>query len=242
MSNPIFWQIEKNPLEDSEFYETMNLKGTIIKSIILFLAVLLWTIFWYIYNNIIMQYFWFIIIIDIIILFIIIFKPESSKNLAIPGSILKWLVLWWISFMFEQKFDWIILQTIFLTFGIFTTMLFLFAKKIIKVSEKLKLVIITSTIWIWLIYLISIIGNLTWFYSIPYIHENWIFWIIFSLFVVWIASLNFLLDFDLINEMIEKKQDKYYEWYVSYWLIITFVWLYLEILKLIWKIESSNSD
>lgn len=114
-------------------------------------------------------------------------------------------------------------------------MLGLYKTKIIKVTENFKTWVIASTWAIALIYLISLTWNLNWWFNIPYIHDSWLYGILFSVFVVWIASLNLILDFDNIEKWVELKAPKYMEWYTSFWLLVTLIWLYLEILKILSK-------
>ena len=106
---------------------------------------------------------------------------------------------------------------------------------LIKATENFKLGIVAATGAIGLIYMASFILG---FFGIqiPYIHGSGIIGIVFSLVVVVIAALNLVLDFDFIEQGAEKGAPKYMEWYASYGLLVTLVWLYIEILKLIMKL------
>ena len=140
---------------------------------------------------------------------------------------------------FLMFYEGIVLQAILLTGGIFATLLFLYKTKIIKATENFKLGIVAATGGIFLVYLVSFImsffgSNL----SIMSINNASTFSIGFSMFVVVIASLNLVLDFDFIEEASEMNVPKYMEWYGAFGLMVTLIWLYLEILRLLAKMNS----
>ena len=139
--------------------------------------------------------------------------------------------------VFEAQYPGIGIQAIGLTFGILASLLFCYKSGIIKPTENFRLMIFSATMGIFLLYLISFImsffGN-----SIGFIHSNGLFGIGFSLFVVGIAALNLVLDFDFIEEGSEVGLPKYMEWYGAFSLMVTLVWLYLEILRLLAKLRS----
>ena len=110
-------------------------------------------------------------------------------------------------------------------------------KKAIKATENFKLGVAAATGGIFLIYLVSFVLG---FFGtgIPYIHENGLMGIGFSAFVVVIAALNLVLDFDFIEMGAEKGVPKYMEWYGAFGLLVTLIWLYIEILRLLAKLRS----
>jgi uncharacterized YccA/Bax inhibitor family protein len=168
--------------------------------------------------------------------FIIIWKKELAPSLAPIYACIEWVFIWVVSLMFEVSYPGIIIQAVSLTFGVFLTMLLLYQTWIIKPTENFKLWVVAATWWIAFLYLISLFGNLTGLYNIGYIHETWwIYWILISGVIVIIAALNLVLDFDFIESWVELKAPKYMEWYAAFWLLITLIWLYLEILRLIAK-------
>ena len=136
-------------------------------------------------------------------------------------------------------FSGIAFQAIYLTCGIFLTLLFLYKFKIIQASENFKLGLVAATGGIFLVYLISFIMG---FFgvNIPIMNplNSSLMSIGFSLFVVIIAALNLVLDFDFIEAGAENGAPKYMEWYSAFGLMVTLVWLYLEILKLLSKLRS----
>jgi uncharacterized YccA/Bax inhibitor family protein len=168
---------------------------------------------------------------------ITVFKKEWSPVTAPLYCVLEGLFLGIISAIFEQMFPGIVLQAVLLTFGTLATLLLAYQSGLIKATENFKLGVTAATGGIMMIYLINF--AMSFFGSgIPYIHESGTFGILFSLFVVVIAALNLVLDFDFIENGVEQKAPKYMEWYAAFGLLVTLIWLYLEILRLLAKMRS----
>jgi uncharacterized YccA/Bax inhibitor family protein len=139
--------------------------------------------------------------------------------------------------MFEAKYPGIVSQAVFLTFGTLGGLLLAYRSGLIKATENFKLGIVAATGGIFFVYMIGFILSL--FGSgIPLIHSSGTFGILFSVFVVVIAALNLVLDFDFIEEGAEQGAPKYMEWYAAFGLMVTLIWLYLEILRLLAKLQS----
>ena len=177
------------------------------------------------------------ILIGFVIALFTIFRPKNSPYTAPAYAAIEGVALGGITMIFEAQYPGIGIQAIGLTFGILASLLFCYKSGIIKPTENFRLMIFAGTMGIFILYLVSFImsffGN-----SIGFIHSNGLFGIGFSLFVVAIASLNLVLDFDLIEEGAEKGMPKYLEWYGAFSLMVTLIWLYLEILRLLAKIRS----
>ena len=152
---------------------------------------------------------------------------------------LEGLALGGISFMFEQRFPGIVAQAVFLTFGTLGALLFAYRSGIIRATENFKLGVFAATGGIGVVYLLSFVLGFFGI-SVPLIHSSGTFGILFSLFVVVIAALNLVLDFDFIEEGAERGAPKYMEWYGAFGLLVTLVWLYLEILHLLAKLQSRD--
>ncbi|CAL1520670.1 Bax inhibitor-1/YccA family protein [Chitinophaga sp. MM2321] len=167
---------------------------------------------------------------------VIIFKKEWSPYLAPAYAIAQGLFLGAISAMFNGQYQGIVLQAVGLTFGTFIAMLVLYRTGVIRATERFKSIIITATMGIGIFYLIAIVLRL-FHVDIPFIHSSGTFGIIFSLVVVSIAALNLILDFDMIEQGAAQGAPKYFEWYGSFGLLVTLVWLYLEILRLLSKLN-----
>jgi uncharacterized YccA/Bax inhibitor family protein len=167
------------------------------------------------------------------------FKKEWSPVTAPLYALVEGFFLGAVSAMYNAQFQGIVLQAVMLTFAITFALLFAYRSGLIKATENFKLGIAAATGGIVLIYLATM--ALGFFgIKIPYIHESGIIGIGFSLFVVVIAALNLVLDFDFIESGVEAGAPKYMEWYGAFGLMVTLVWLYLEILRLLAKLRSSD--
>jgi uncharacterized YccA/Bax inhibitor family protein len=167
------------------------------------------------------------------------FKKEWSPVTAPMYALVEGFFLGTISAIYNAQFQGIVLQAVMLTFGIMFALLFAYRTGLIKATENFKLGVAAATGGIMLIYLATL-GLGLFGIQIPYIHESGIIGIGFSLFVVVIASLNLVLDFDFIESGVEAGAPKYMEWYGAFGLMVTLVWLYLELLRLLSKLQSRN--
>lgn len=165
-----------------------------------------------------------------------IFKPKLSPITAPIYAAIEGLVLGAISAVYENAYDGIVLQAVMLTAGVFLLMLTLFSKRIVTVDDKFRRGVMMATGAVFLVYMITLVLNL-FGASVPYIHDSGPVGILFSLVVVGIASANLLLDFDLIEKGIQAGAPKWMEWYAAFGLLVTLVWLYLELLRLLSKLR-----
>ena len=164
-------------------------------------------------------------------------SPEKVASTAPFYAIAQGILLGGVTMMFEGMYPGIAVQALGLTFGITVSLLFCYKTGLIKPTENFKLMIVSATAGIAILYLVSFIMSM--FGSpISFIHSNGLMGIGFSVFVVGIAALNLVLDFDFIEEGAEVGLPKYMEWYGAFSLMVTLVWLYLEILRLLAKIAS----
>ncbi len=166
-----------------------------------------------------------------------IFKPKLSPYTSPVYALVQGLVVGAISAVYNASFEGIVLQAVGLTIGVFVVMLALFALKIIKVTDRLRSGIMAATGAVMLVYIASFVLRL-FGADIPFIHDTGLFGIGFSLAVVVIASMNLLLDFDLIARGAAAGASKHMEWYGAFGLLVTLVWLYLELLRLLSKLRS----
>ena len=175
----------------------------------------------------------------LIMAIITIFKKTWAPYTVSGYALLKGLALGGISRFFEMQYPGIVSQAVFLTFGILAALLLAYKSGLIKATENFKLGVVAATGGIFFLYLISWIMSM-FGGSIGFIHNNdsSMFSIGFSIFVVIIASLNLVLDFDFIEEGAEMGAPKYMEWYGAFGLLVTLIWLYLEILRLLAKLQS----
>ena len=176
-----------------------------------------------------------------IVAMVTIFKKEWSPFTVPVYAVLEGLALGGISSVYAHEYTGIVQQAIFLTFGIFATLLFAYKTKVIKPTENFKLGVFAATGGIAIVYLISFIMSLFGTGMSIMSPENSSYMSIgFSLFVVIIASLNLVMDFDFIEEAAESGVPKYMEWYGAFGLLVTLVWLYLEILRLLAKLSGRD--
>ncbi len=170
---------------------------------------------------------------------IIIFKKTTAPYLAPVYSVVEGVLLGAISASLEQQYPGIVIQAVGLTFGTLFCLLAAYRSGLIRATENFKLGVFAATGAIALFYLVSFV--LSFFsISIPLIHDSGPWGIGFSVVVVVIAALNLVLDFDFIEEGERNGAPKYMEWYAAFGLMVTLVWLYLEILRLLAKTRSRD--
>lgn len=169
--------------------------------------------------------------------FATIFMPDYAYVTAPLYSLAEGAFLGAFTALMEARYPGIAIQALLLTTGIFFVMLTLYRTGTIVVTERLRSGIMAATGAIFFVYIFSFVGQLFLGASIPFIHEGGPIGIIFSLVVVGVAAFNLLLDFDFIEKMSKKNADKKYEWMGAFGMIVTLVWLYIEIVILLSKLR-----
>ena len=221
-----------------DYNQEMTLSGTINKTLILFLlltaaAMVTW---WMTFNG--MNPMVPTIggaIIGLILVFVAAFKPQYSGYLAPGYAFFEGLFIGGISAIFEVKYPGIVVQAVSATLVTFLVCLGLFKYKIVKVTEQFRSVVVAATLAIVTFYLISwLLSMFTSF--MPVHHGNSMMSIGISVFVIIVAALNLFLDFDSIEQGVQRKMPKYMEWFGAMGLMITLVWLYIEFLRLLSKL------
>lgn len=179
----------------------------------------------------------------LVIALFMMFKPNWAGYIAPAYGILEGLFIGGISAFFNQMFAAsypnIILHAVGLTLGVALAMYFLYNFRIISVTNRLRSIIMSATMGIALFYLITWVLGL-FGVDMGFAFDSSPLSIGISLFIVGIAALNLLLDFDSIEKAAEMGAPKYMEWYGAFGLLVTLVWLYLEILKLLSKLNSKD--
>ena len=170
---------------------------------------------------------------------ITIFKKTWAPYTAPIYALLEGFLLGGLSAMMELRFPGIVMQAVGLTFGTLAALLLAYRSGLIRATENFKLGVVAATGGIALLYLVDI-GMGFFGHSMGFIHNNSWISIAFSGFVVVIAALNLVLDFDFIEQGVAAGAPKYMEWYGAFGLIVTLVWLYLEMLRLLSKLQSRN--
>lgn len=188
----------------------------------------------------------------LVVAIVISFKKEWSQYLAPLYALLEGLFLGAVSAYFEYRFSstqngyaggysGIVFQSVGLTFSVVGAMYLLYKFNIIRATQKLRSIILTATAGIAIFYLVCWIMSIGFHATLPsFLFQGSLLGIGFSVFVVALAALNLILDFDMIEQGAELGAPKYMEWYGAFGLLVTIVWLYLEILRLLSKLNSRN--
>lgn len=222
--------------------DAMTINGTVNKTgimLLLLIAAASYTWSQFIEGNAESMMMWVLVggIGGLIIALITAFKKTWSPVTAPLYAVLEGFLLGGISVVLESIYTGIVIQAVALTFGTAGCLLIAYKSGVIKATENFKLGVFAATGGIFLIYAVSAVLR---FFgtTIPYIHENGLIGIGFSLAVVVIAALNLVLDFDFIEKGAENGAPKFMEWYAAFGLMVTLIWLYIEILRLLAKLNS----
>lgn len=247
MSNPVF--SEKTFAEWNQGYsgETMTLKGSINKCILLFLTMLVpaaW-IWWYMGGTIetastqgLQGYLIGSAILGLILALVISFKKTLAPYLAPVYAAVEGVFIGLISMIYNQFFDGIVVQAVTITLLIFAGMLVAYRTGLLRATPMFTKIIVFATIGVGIFYLINMIiiafGGTTFFMG-----NSWLS-IGVSALIAGIAAFNLILNFTLIDEQSQAGAPKYMEWYSAFGLMVTLIWLYLEILRLLAKLNSRD--
>ena len=223
--------------------ETMTIGGTVNKTGVLLLLCLLtaawvWQKFFATHDPVtVAPYLITGALAGFVVAIVTVFKKKWAAVTAPLYALLEGLVLGGLSAIFEAGYPGIVIQAVGLTFGTLFALLLAYKSGLIKATENFKLGVVAATGGIALVYLATMVLG---FFkvSVPYIHGSGTIGILFSLFVVVIAALNLVLDFDFIENGAASGAPKYMEWYGAFGLLVTLIWLYLEILRLLAKVRS----
>ncbi len=167
------------------------------------------------------------------------FSPRRAAMTAPIYAVFEGLFLGAISALFEAMYPGLVMRAVSLTFGVFVIMLLLFRSGTIRATDKFRTVIFAATGGIALVYFVSFIAGM-FGAKLGFMYGNGMMGIGFSLVVVAIAALNLILDFDMIVRGANAQAPQYMEWYGAFGLMVTLIWLYLEILRLLSKLASRN--
>lgn len=240
MTNPVLNQnlLQQERVLDSE---PMTINGSINKTFVLFglllaASLVVWDLFFKGFTDKVMML-GMVGFVTSIISFIVIMVNRKSLSIAAPiYAVSEGLVLGGISAIFEKSYPGIAITAISMTFAAIASMLILYRVGLIRCTDKFRSVLFISTLSIAGIYIINLIGS---FFGlqVPQIMTSSNIGIGFSLIVVVIASLNLIIDFDFIEKGSQNMLPKNYEWYGAFGLMVTLVWLYIEILNLLAKLR-----
>ncbi|MGH8138716.1 MAG: Bax inhibitor-1/YccA family protein [Steroidobacteraceae bacterium] len=172
----------------------------------------------------------------LVLALIISFRPPMAPYLALPYAALEGLAIGGISALLERRYPGIAIQAVGLTFGVLAAMLLAYKMRLIRATERFRAIVIGATGAIALVYVLSMVLGL-FHINVPVLNEATPLGIVVSLVIVGVAALNLVLDFDLIESGVARGSPRYMEWYAAFGLLVTLVWLYMEILRLLGKVR-----
>ena len=236
MSNPL--------LKDSVFRDAvrtsgaMTISGVINKSIILWALLAVSAVCSWTNPQIGGALAYPAIFIGFILALITIFNKTASPFLAPLYAICQGLLLGYISLVFEKQYPGIVVNAVFLTIAVLFCMLAAYRTGMLRATPMFTKVVVLATFSILIVYIADLLLNLFGGGRVPYIHDSGIIGIGISLVIVAVAALNLIIDFEIIAQGARHGAPKYMEWYGSFALMVTLVWLYLEMLRLLGKIRN----
>lgn len=220
--------------------ETMTLQGTVNKTAITLLITMSAALFtWgrFFAGQSVAPFMLLGVLGGLVVGLVTVFKKTAAPVTAPLYGALEGLLLGGLSATYEARFPGIVMNAVGLTFGTLFALLLAYKSGLIRPTQNFRLGLVAATGGIFLLYLVNMILSL-FGRSIPFIHQSGPLGIAFSAFVVAIAALNLVLDFDFIERGAESNAPKYMEWYGAFGLVVTLIWLYIEILHLLSKLQS----
>lgn len=238
-SNPMMQEEKFKGILDASFSreEKMTVSGAVNKTLTLMGLLLLTSTVSYLMPSMIFLYVG--LIGGLVAVIWSSFQPAKSTFLAPAYALFEGLFLGTVSLMYASKFDGIVFHAVISTLGILASMLFIYKSKIIEVTDKFRSGIAMAIGGIFFLYLINFILSL-FGVNMPFLHGGSPISIGISVVVVIVATLTLLVDFDNIVKGARYGAPKYMEWYSAMGLIVTLVWLYLELLRLLSKVASRD--
>lgn len=233
-SNPLLKRLEWS--QEVEMTSSMNLQGTVNKSGILLLLCIASGAFSWTQPQLQVPFILLGIVGGLIACLVGTFKPSTTPITAPLYAVLEGLCLGAISRLLDASFHGIAANALVLTFGVLATMLVLYITRIVRVTERMVMGIVMATAAVALTYLVDMVMRM-FGASVPFIHDSGPLGIGISLVIVGIAAFNLLVDFAVIESNIRARAPKYMEWYCGMALLVTLVWLYMELLRLLSKLQ-----
>jgi uncharacterized YccA/Bax inhibitor family protein len=216
------------------------MSGTINKSIILWILLAVSAFYSWTHPGVITSLLLPISIGAFILAFVSIFKKAAAPFLSPLYAMCEGFVLGTVSLYFEKSYPGIVVNAILSTICVLFCMLASYKAGILKATPEFQKTVIFSTLAIAFVYIVDLFLNVFGVGKFPYIHNSSTFGIIISIVIVTVASFNLIIDFDLIEKNAHGSAPKYMEWYSALSLMVTLVWLYLEMLKLLSKFNRKD--
>ncbi|MEN6456753.1 MAG: Bax inhibitor-1/YccA family protein [Prolixibacteraceae bacterium] len=251
-SNPVFSNSVFDRIQTGTQGDRMTINGTVNKTglmllILTFAAIFTWRKFFGAYDYTTPQEAfsavstWLLIggIGGFITALVATFSPRRSAIAAPVYAVFEGLFLGGVSALFESMYPGLVMRAVALTFGVFFVMLLLYRSGKIRATGKFRMIVLAATGGIALVYLVSFIAGL-FGANLTFLHDSSPLSIGISLVIVAVAALNLILDFDFIERGAAAGAPVYMEWYGAFGLMVTLIWLYLELLRLLSKLASSR--
>lgn len=241
-NNPILSTKAFDVVQGTQLDGVMTLNGVIAKTFLLLSLVIIsayyaWSHFVGLPDVNFVPYLLGSVVGGLVLVLAISFKPDLAPFISPVYAVVEGIFLGITSMFFEQLYPGIVMQAIGGTLSVFLVMLSLYRTNIIKVNDRFRTIVISATLGIVFFYIVSMALRWIFHIEIPLIYDSGWVGIGFSLFVIVIASLNLALDFDFISSNIERGASKNREWYGAFALLVTIIWLYVEILRLLSKLR-----
>lgn len=179
------------------------------------------------------------LITGLVLALVTIFKPKIARFTALPYSLVQGVMLGMISHLYNAQFEGIVLQAILATFGVFLTMLVLYGLRILRATPKFVKGVVAATFGILIMYVLGWVMSIFMSGFTPFWQTSGPLGIAISVVIVIVAALNLILDFNFIEEGSKHQLPAYMDWYAAFGLMITLIWLYLEMLRLLAKLRSN---
>ncbi len=237
-----------NPVLSDKAFENVNaydqsspmtVQGTTNKAFLLFGLILLSASWVWSDPAKLSLYFFPAVIVGLVLALVTVFKKEWAMYTSPVYALAQGVTLGGVSAIFEKMYPGIVMQAVGLTFGTMFALLLAYKTGVVRVTDNFRLGVFAATAGIALFYFVTWI--LSFFnMNVGIINNNGMMGIVFSLFVVVIAALNLVLDFDFIESATRSGAPKYMEWYGAFGLMVTLIWLYMEILRLLAKLRSRD--
>lgn len=238
LSNPAFNENTLKKAHQEDFYEALTAQGTANKTILLAVLLLIsGALMFFSVSSFSYPLLIGLVFVGFILSIVTIAAPRAAFVTAPVYAVVEGLLLGTISKVFAGVYNGIVFDAIVMTTAILLISLLCFKTGLVKVTRKFRAVVLMATAGIAVVYLLDIILSL-FHYQVPLLNDTGWVGILISLAIVFIASLNFFLDFQNIIDAEKYGVPKYMEWYFGFGIILTLVWLYLEVLRLLSKIRN----
>lgn len=238
-SNPVFQEqvLRRVKGDDATGGASMTVDSAVNKSFLLFAILLFSSVLgWKMASPVVL---WGGAIGGLVLVIFTVFKMKYAPITAPLYAALEGLFVGAVSAFYAQLMSGIIFKAVALTFAVLFVMLFIYKSGLIKVTDRFRRGVIIATGAVLLVYVLNLLLSLFGI-QMPFLHEGGLLGIGLSLAIVAIASLNLLLDFDNFEKGAKQGAPKYFEWFCAMGLLVTLVWLYIEILRLLAILNSND--